>query len=269
MERCRARRIDLDIEHGDSYTSIMIEEGQGVLVEPRRPTDSPVPDAQVIIEEARQHKQRRQRRVLVLVTVAVAFLGGLALIGAALASRTSQPAGSALPIPPSAPLVNSRTPLILDLFFGVPIGEGPYKNVAVNLQTGTVRTIDNLGPVYGIARNGYLLGFNNNAVSAFSYDLGHTISTWTGSYGRNPVPANNSTDVWVSSSAGTATEVNQYERPVAPTVTIPQGSVVEGQVGPNLLLMAGNPPTLSLELWSPTQQRVFATLGSEMFSLSS
>jgi hypothetical protein len=96
-----------------------------------------------------------------------------------------------------------------------------------------------------------------------SYDLRHTYHTWSGRYGLIlwAVPAANSADIWVSSPAGTATEVNSNEEPVAPTVTIPEGFLVDGQAGPNLVI-AGPPPTQMLELWSPAQQQVLATFGS-------
>ena len=97
-----------------------------------------------------------------------------------------------------------------------------------------------------------------------SYDLRHTYHSWTGTYGNYAVPANNPSDIWVTSGTA-ATEVNQYERPVAPTVAIPPGTGVVGQAGPNLVLL-GSPPTQLLELWSPAQQRVLATFGAQEYS---
>ncbi|MGO8871544.1 MAG: hypothetical protein ACLQPH_09120 [Acidimicrobiales bacterium] len=135
----------------------------------------------------------------------------------------------------------------------------------MNLSTGSVKRFPYLGPVYSIARQGYILGTAMTGVGTYSYDLRHTFSTWTGRYGTNPVPANDPRYIWVSSAAGTATEVDRSERPVAPTVAIPAGTAVEGQAGPNLVLI-GPPPTQQLELWSPAQLRMLTTLGSQEYS---
>ena len=232
-----------------------------MLMDPRRLSDEPVPDTQAIIEEARRLQRRRQRRLAVLITVLIVVFGAVALFSSTPALKTTAPTRTGQGTPTGTPLVNSPMPLTLDLFWSVPT----EMNVSINLGTGAVKTFTNLGPIFGIARQGYILGFTNNVVGAFSYDLRHTFSTWTGRYGGNPVPANDPSYVWVSSGAGTATEVNRSEEPVAPTVVIPAGTIVEGQAGPNLVLI-GSPPTQQLELWSPTQQRILATLGSQEYS---
>jgi hypothetical protein len=151
----------------------------------------------------------------------------------------------------------------LDLFWSVPLGDGSGSNVTVNLNTGAVHTVAVPSSIFAIPRKGYLFGYGPNAGVSTSYDLRHTYHTWSGRYGLIvwTVPAANPADLWVSSPAGTATEVNGNEQPVAPTVTIPQGFLVDGQAGPNLVI-AGPPPTQTLELWSPAQQQVLATFGS-------
>lgn len=233
-----------------------------MLTEPRPLADNPVPDAQAIIEEARRLQRRRQRRMAVLIVAVVVVLGAVALFSSTSVVKTTAPTHAGRGTPTGAPLVGSPTPLTLDLFWSVPT----EMNVSVNLTTGAVRTLSSLGLFSAVAREGYLLGITTTyGVGTFSYDLRHTFSTWTGRYGANPVPANDPRDVWVSSQAGTATEVNRSGQPVAPTVAIPPLTVVEGQSGPNLVLM-GSPPQQQLELWSPTQQRILAMLGSQEYS---
>jgi hypothetical protein len=118
--------------------------------------------------------------------------------------------------------------------------------------------------VYGLAREGYILGSTNTETVSMSFNLRRTLHTWTGKYGNAPVPATNPADIWVSSGNG-ATELNQYERPVGPTVPIPADSGVEGQAGPNLVLI-GPAPAQMLELWSPAQQKILATFGALEYS---
>jgi hypothetical protein len=167
--------------------------------------------------------------------------------------------------PKGTPLVRSRTPLTLDLFWSQPLGDGPGANVSVDLNNGAMHIAPEVLSVFGLARQGYVLGSTNTVAVSVSYDLRHTHHSWTGKYGDFPVPANNPSDVWVSSGTGAATELNQYERPVAPTVKIPVDTGVEGQAGPNLVVI-GSPPMQMLELWSPAQQRVLATLGAQEYS---
>ncbi len=250
----------MDIQHGDRYTSIMNNRGSTVLTDPRPMSDSPVPDAQAIIDEARRHQRRRQRRVAVLITILIVVLGAVALFKPSVVFNPGAPSRTGQGTPTNTPLVNSPTPLTLDLFRSAPTPT----DVSVDLATGAVRTSTHLGLYAAMPRQGYVLGYNvspNGTYGAFSYDLRHTLSTWTGRYGTNPVPANDPRFVWVSSWSGTATEVNQNEQPVAPTVAIPALTLVVGQAGPNLVL-TGSPPLHLLELWSPTQQRILATLGS-------
>lgn len=156
--------------------------------------------------------------------------------------------------------------MMLDLFWSEPVGYGPGANVSVNLSNGFVHAAPYALAVYGLARQGYILGSTNTETVSMSYDLRRTLHTWTGKYGNAPVPANNPEDIWVSSGNG-ATELNQYERPVAPTVPIPGDSGVEGQAGPNLVLI-GPAPTQMLELWSPAQHRILASFGALEYSVA-
>ena len=150
----------------------------------------------------------------------IVVVSGVVLISTITASRDTLTTGSDRGIPKGTPLVRSRTPLTLDLFWTEPLGYGPGANVSVNLSNGAVHTSPEALAVFGLARQGYILGATNTETVSMSYDLRHTLYTWTGKYGNNPVPANNPSDIWVSSGNG-ATELNQYERPVAPTVAIP------------------------------------------------
>jgi hypothetical protein len=123
---------------------------------------------------------------------------------------------------------------MLDLFWSEPIGYGPGANVSVNLSNGLVHTAPYALAVYGLARDGYILGSTNTETVSMSYDLRRTLHAWTGKYGNAPVPASNPADIWVSSGNG-ATEVNQYERPVVPTVRrSPLTAVSKGRQAPTL-----------------------------------
>ena len=234
-------------------------------MEPRPITSSPVADAQALIEEARQRHRRRRHRKLAALIVLIVVVSGVVFISSTTAPRDTVPKRTDRGTPKGIPLVRSRTPATLDLFWSQPIGYGPGVNVSINLSNGAVHTLTEALSVFGLARQGYILGSTNTAAVSMSYDLRYTHHTWTGKYGDYPVPANNPSDIWVSSGVGTATELNQYELPVAPTVAIPVGTVVEGQAGPNLVVI-GSPPTQTLELWSPAQQRVLATLGAQEYS---
>ena len=227
-------------------------------------SSSPTPEAQALIEEARRHQRRRHRQLAALI-VLIVVVSGVVLISSTRAPRNTVPNRADRGAPKGTPLVRSRTPLTLDLFWSQPSGYGPGANVSVNLSNGAVHTAPEVLSVFGLARQGYILGSTTNAAASMSYDLRHTLHTWTGEYGDYPVPANNPSDIWVSSGTGTATELNQYEAPVAPTVAIPALTVVEGQAGPNLVI-GGSLPTELLELWSPAQHRVLATFGGQEYS---
>lgn len=214
----------------------------------------------MLIEEARRH-QRRRHRLLAALTLLIVVVSGVALISSTTASRVTVTKRTDQGALEGTPLVRGRTPLTLDLFWNEAIG---WANVSVNLRNGTVHTLPHASSVFGLARKGYILGSTNTVTVSMSYDLRRTHHTWTGRYGTYAVPANNPLDVWVTSGTD-ATEVNQYERPVAPTVAIPAGTGVVGQAGPNLVLL-GPPPAQLLELWSPAQQRVLATFGAQEYS---
>lgn len=217
-------------------------------------------NTRVLIEEARLHKRRRHRYLACLI-VMTALACVAALLGSGALSGTT-PAASHASGPPQVRVLGVHTPLRLDLFWSVPLGDGSGENVTVNLNTGAVHTVAVPSSIFAIPRTGYVFGYGLNAGVSTSYDLRHTYHTWSGRYGPIiwAVPAVNPADIWVSSTAGSATEVNGDEQAVAPTVTIPAGFLVNGQAGPNLVI-SGPPPTEMLELWSPAQQRVLATFG--------
>jgi hypothetical protein len=217
-------------------------------------------EAQALIEEARRHQRRRHRQLAGL-TVLIVAIAGVVLISSTTTPKGTASKRSVQVATKGAPLVRTRTPLTLDLFWNEPSG---WANVSVNLSNGAVHKLPEASSVFGLARQGYILGSTNAVTVSMSYDLGHTLHTWSGKYGNFPVPADNPLDVWVSSANG-ATEVNQYEHPVAPTVSIPVGTVVVGQAGFNLVLL-GSPPAQMLELWSPAQQRVLAVFGAQEYS---
>lgn len=241
----------------------MVQGRQTTLTEPRPVSSSPVPDAQALIEEARHHQQRRHRQLGALI-VLIVVVSGVVLISWVTVLRDTVPTRSDRGTPEGTPLVRSRTPLTLDLFWGGSLGISPGLNVSINLSNGAVHALPEALSAVGLARQGYILGSTTWAAVSMSYDLRHTLYTWTGKYGGFPVPANNPSDVWVS-GVGSATELNRYEHPVAPTVAIPPGTSVVGQAGPNLVII-GSPPTQMLQLWSPSQQRVLASLGALEFS---
>jgi hypothetical protein len=260
MQRHRLVSINLDMTHGDKH-SVTI-----VLDTRTTPQEAPAPqlvDHELVIREARRRQHRRWLLVAALIGLPAAVFGVL-LFSSTTAPRRTLPRATQRRTPKDIPLVKSHTPLLLDLFWSEPIGYGPGANVSVNLSDGVVHASPEAVSVFGLARQGYILGSANTVAVSMSYDLRHTLHTWTGQYGGNPVPATNSSDIWVSSGTG-ATELNEYERPVAPTVTIPAGSTVEGQADSNLAVI-GPPPSQMLELWSPAQQRVLATFGAQEYS---
>jgi hypothetical protein len=238
----------------------MPQAGPTTLTEPRRVSSSPLPDAHVLIEEARRH-QRRRHRVLAALILLIIVVSGVVLIASTTASRDTVTKTTDHGVATGTPLVRSRTPLTLDLFWNEAIG---WANLSVNLGNGIVHALPEASSVFGLARQGYILGSTNTVTVSMSYDLRHTYHTWTGKYGTYAVPANNPSDIWVTSGTA-ATEVNEYERPVAPKVALPPGTGVVGQAGPNLVLL-GSPPAQLLELWSPAQQRVLATFGAQEYS---
>ena len=252
--------ISLDTTHGDKHSVIIVSESTTALRE------APAPDFvdhDLVVREARRRQRRRWSAIGASIAL-LAAVSGVVLISSATGPRSTVAKGTERPTPKSTPLVRSRIPLILDLFWSEPIGYGPGANVSVNLSNGFVHTAPYALAVYGLARQGYLLGATNTETVSMSYDLRRTLHTWMGKYGNAPVPASNPADIWVSSGNG-ATEVNQYERPVAPTVPIPADSGVEGQAGPNLVLI-GPAPAQMLELWSPAQQKILATFGALEYS---
>jgi hypothetical protein len=217
-------------------------------------------DIRVLIVEARRHRRRRHR-YLTFLTVMTAMTCVAALLASGVLFSSTRPATSHPSYPAKVQVLGAHSPLRLDLF-SVPHGDGPG-NVTVNLNTGAVHQVADPSTVFAFARKGYLFEYDQFTGMSTSYDLRHTYHTWSGRYGLIvwAVPAANPADIWVSSAAGTATEVNGNEQPVGPTVTIPEGFLVDGQAGPNLVI-AGPPPTQMLQLWSPAQQQVLATFGS-------
>jgi hypothetical protein len=261
VKRHRLVSIHLDISHDDNHSVTIVSDTRTALKE-AAPSPAWV-DHELVIREARRRQRRRWSVICAFIALVVA-VSGVVLISSATAPRGSVDTGTERPSSKGMPLARSRSPLLLDLFWSEPIGYGPGANVSVNLSNGAVHTSPYALAVYGLARQGYILGSTNTETVSMSYDLRHTLHTWTGTYGDAPVPANNPADIWVSSGNG-ATELNQYERPVAPTVPIPVDSAVEGQAGPNLVLI-GPAATQMLELWSPVQQRILATFGALEYS---
>ena len=260
VEGHRLVPINLDMTHGDKHSVTIVSDTRTALQE--APALAFV-DHELVIREARRRQHRRWLVIAALVALAGAAFG-VVLISSTTTPRGTPPKGTQRRTPKSTPMVRSRTPLMVDLFWSEPIGYGPGANLSVNLSSGVVHASPEAVAVFGLARQGYILGATNTVAVSMSYDLRHTLHTWTGKYGGDPVPATNPSDIWVSSGTA-ATELNKYERPVAPTVRIPVGSSVEGQAGPNLVVI-GPPPTQMLELWSPAQQKILATFGAQEYS---
>jgi hypothetical protein len=261
VKRHRLVSIHLDIMHDDKHSVTIVSDTRTALKE--SPPSPEYVDHELVIREARRRQRRRWSVIGAFIAPLVA-VSVVVLISSTTAPRSTVAKGTERPTPKGIALVRSRIPLMLDLFWSEPVGYGSGANVSVNLSNGFVHASPYASAVYGLARRGYILGSTNTETVSMSYDLRHTLHTWTGKYGNAPVPANNPADIWVSSGNG-ATEVNQYERPVAPTVPIPADSGVEGQAGPNLVLI-GAAPIQTLELWSPAQQRILATFGALEYS---
>jgi len=123
VERRRAAGIDLDIEHSDSYSITMMQDGGSILVEVRPASGTSGDPAQALIEEAR--RRHRRRRIWTAIVVAVVVVVGLvvAWVAGGFGGRTAR----GLPSPPGEAGAPSAPPANAPVSTGTPvaIGQGP------------------------------------------------------------------------------------------------------------------------------------------------
>lgn len=211
---------------------------------------------QALIDEARRRQRRRYRRLGF--TAVVVAIAGVLIVTASVVYTSGRRAGRST-TSVRTPVLGVRTPIVLDFFLTPGTGFGTT-NVTVDLNTGIASQAPD--PVAAaIPRDGYIFVSSQDYWVSRSYDLRHTIHTWTDEYGAYFAPASNPADIWATSGSGQAVELNVNEQPVRAPVALPSGFIVEGQVGPNLVLTAAYPAP-ALVLWDPVTQRVLAVLSA-------
>jgi hypothetical protein len=206
---------------------------------------------------------RRRKSKRTAARALVASASGLVIVGLSImiALTASSPAPPPTLVPPSNPVLAVSPSINLDIVTA-------QAQVSVNLARGSIRTSPALvspgapgaGVTIALARSGYILGVDGSGYIAVSDNLQKVLHQWVGQYAA---PASDPADVWLSqpyADPSRAQEFNKNERAVGVPAAIPQGSIVDGQVGQNLVLQTA-PPAQSLELWNPSDRTLVAALG--------
>ena len=216
-------------------------------------------DLEVLFKEARRRRRRRWFLGMVLVialSVAMVIAAMTIQFGGPPSTTQSAPANS--PTPANA--VSDLRGLNLDILsaqtqVSASLGESNQKP-SVRLAT------PGIAPPLALARDGYVVGIAMGTLESVSDNLQKVLHSWA-SDGQYAAPASNPAYVWLSDPYGQpsqAQEFDEHGNPVRPAVSIPRGSIVDGQSG-SFLVLQGPPPSQVLELWDPAAQELGATLG--------
>jgi hypothetical protein len=227
-----------------------------------------VPAPQVL----RRKKAKRATRRAVLgsgVAAVVVVLGALIAVHTTGTVPGSSATGAPGPHSPATTRLPLRPVLAVSPSINLDIVSAADQ-VSVNLASGSIERSPGLvnpaaagtGVAIAFARSGYIVGYSStgDGYVSVSDDLQRVLHVWPGA---GPAPAADPSDVWLSTpfaDPSVAQEFNERQQAVGPAVGIPTDTIVQGQIGTDLILV-GAPPAQTLELWNPISQTMVATLG--------
>lgn len=230
-----------------------------VLERPRVERTGPG-DLELLFREARRRRRRRWFFSFVVLALTVALVTTTVVIRSGSPSFLTKPGaanghipGRVVPDPPrlNLDILSAQTQVSAQL-------SGSDQKVSLRrIAAGTT-------PAVALSRAGYVIGTAMGALVSMSESLQQILHSWTPSDGQYVAPASNPADVWLSDPYGDPSRAREFDgsaRPVGPAVTVPPGSIVDGQSG-SFLVLQGPPPAQDLELWNPAAQRIAANFGS-------